>query len=67
MLPERIRPAPPASQEKSTGLHPGYVTPTLLPGVAECPEVAPISYLVPTLDEVSGRGFSINIESRCRE
>ena len=49
------------------GLDDGYVTPTLLPGVTGCSDVTPISYPVPTLDEVSRHGFSINIETRCKE
>ena len=49
------------------GLDDGYVTPTLLPGVAQCPGVAPVSYAVPTLDEISRHGFSVNIETRCKE
>ena len=38
------------------GLDDGYFTPTLLPGVGECPNAAPTSYPVPTLDALTGMG-----------
>lgn len=49
------------------GLDDGYVTPTLLPGVAECPNAVPMSYPAPTLDVAKRHGFSVNIETRSRE
>lgn len=49
------------------GLKNGDVTPTLLPGVAECPGTAPVSYPVPTLDALAQHGFGMKIETRCKE
>ncbi len=49
------------------GLDDGYITPTLLPGVGECSGVAPVSYPVPTLEVLARHGFSIKIQTRCRE
>jgi len=47
------------------GLDDGYVTPTLVPNVPDCPECAgaePISYPVPTLDVLKEYGFSVTVE-----
>lgn len=49
------------------GLDDGLITPTLLPGVSECPDAQPVSYPVPTLDAVAQRGFGVTIEIRPRE
>ena len=49
------------------GLDDGHITPTLLPGVTECPNVEPTPYPVPTLDAVTRHGFSMKIQTRCRE
>jgi hypothetical protein len=44
------------------GLDDGYVTPTLVPHVAHCPNAEPISYPIPTLDILSEYGFAIKHE-----
>ena len=44
------------------GLGDGEVTPTLIPDVCECPDAEPVSYPVPTLDELSDHGFSAHVE-----
>jgi hypothetical protein len=49
------------------GLDDGRVTPTLLPGVSECPDAEPVSYPVPTLDALSRHGFSAAVEIRPKE
>jgi hypothetical protein len=49
------------------GLDDGYVTPTLLPGVRQCPGATPASYPVPTLDVLRRYGFGMKIETQCHE
>ncbi len=49
------------------GLDDGHVTPTLLPGVTECPNAEPTPYPVPTLDAVTRHGFTMKIQTRSRE
>jgi hypothetical protein len=49
------------------GLDDGMVTPTLVPGVAECEGAEPISYPIPNLDAVAKHGFSFEIEIEPRE
>ncbi len=49
------------------GLDDGYVTPTLVPHVAQCPDAQPQSYPVPTLDILDEYGFSVTIEIEPRE
>ncbi len=49
------------------GLDDGTVTPTLLPGVTECPNAEPLSYPVPTLDALTRHGFTLKIQTRSRE
>ena len=49
------------------GLDDGMVTPTLIPGVAECEGAEPISYPVPNLEAVAKHGFSFQIEIEPRE
>lgn len=49
------------------GLGDGYVTPTIVPDVAECPDAEPISYPVPRLDVPARYGFSISVEIEPRE
>ena len=49
------------------GLDDGHITPTLLPGVTECPNVEPTPYPVPTLDAVTRHGFTMKIQTRSRE
>lgn len=44
------------------GLDDGYVTPTLVPNVAECPDAQAISYPVPDLELLEEYGFSITVE-----
>ncbi len=44
------------------GLDDGYITPTLVPEVSECPDAEPISYPIPTLDALSKFGFSATLE-----
>jgi hypothetical protein len=44
------------------GLQDGYVTPTLVPEVSECPEAEPVSYPVPTLEVLAKYGFSAKLE-----
>jgi hypothetical protein len=46
----------------STGLGNGLVTPTLVPGVPECPEAEPLSYPAPTLDVLAQHGFTLTLE-----
>lgn len=46
------------------GLDDGYVTPTLAPVAGECWQAKPQSCPVPTLDEVSQRGFRVRLEIR---
>jgi hypothetical protein len=43
------------------GLGDGMVTPTLLPEVAECGEVTPVSYPVPNLDVLTRHGFAVRL------
>ncbi len=49
------------------GIGDGYVTPTLIPGVQECPNPKPISYPVPTLDVLPKYGFALSLEIEPRE
>lgn len=49
------------------GLDDGYVTPTLVPDVAACPEAEPLSYPIPTLDVLHEYGFSLTLEIEPRE
>jgi hypothetical protein len=49
------------------GLGDGRVTPTLLPGVTQCPGAEPVSYPVPRLDALSRRGFQVTHEIEPRE
>ena len=49
------------------GLDDGYITPTLLPGVTECPNAEPASYPVPTLDVLTRHGFTVKLQTRSRE
>ncbi len=44
------------------GLGDGYVTPTLVPGVAACPGAQPLSYPVPRLDALARYGFAASVE-----
>ncbi len=44
------------------GLKNGYITPTLIPGVSECPDARPLPYPVPTLDVLSQYGFAARVE-----
>jgi hypothetical protein len=44
------------------GIGDGYVTPTLIPGVAECSDARPMSYPVPTLDALAQHGFALSLE-----
>jgi hypothetical protein len=44
------------------GLDDGYVTPTLVPYVSQCPETEPLSYPIPTLDVLADYGFSLKHE-----
>jgi hypothetical protein len=44
------------------GLDDGYVTPTLVPSVSQCPDAEPLSYPIPTLDVLADYGFSIKHE-----
>jgi hypothetical protein len=49
------------------GLDDGMVTPTLVPGMAPCPDARPLSYPIPTLDALSRHGFAITLEIKPRE
>lgn len=49
------------------GLEDGFVTPSLVPSVPECPDAEPISYPVPTLDYLADYGFSVKVEIEPRE
>ncbi len=49
------------------GLDDGYVTPTLVPGVSECPDAEPVSYPVPNLDVLAKYGFKVTLEIEPRE
>ncbi|MEN6428152.1 MAG: DUF4056 domain-containing protein [Phycisphaerales bacterium] len=49
------------------GLDDGYVTPTLVPGVGQCPGAEPQSYPVPTLGVLGEYGFSATVEVEPRE
>ena len=49
------------------GLDDGYVTPTLVPSVSQCPDAEPLSYPVPTLDVLAEYGFSLKHEIEPRE
>ncbi len=49
------------------GLDDGYVTPTLVPGVSQCPGAEPQSYPIPNLDVLAEYGFSITVEIEPRE
>jgi hypothetical protein len=44
------------------GLHDGYITPTLIPQVSECPDAEPMSYPVPRLDGLAQYGFAAQVE-----
>jgi hypothetical protein len=44
------------------GLENGYVTPTLIPEVSECPDAQPIPLPVPRLDVLAQDGFSVKVE-----
>jgi len=44
------------------GLDDGFVTPTLVPDVAECPGAQAVSYPVPDLELLEEYGFSITVE-----
>jgi hypothetical protein len=44
------------------GIGDGYVTPTLIPNVPECPDAKPMSYPVPTLDVLTKHGFALSLE-----
>ncbi len=44
------------------GLGDGYITPTLVPGVRECPDAEPLSYPVPTLETLAEHGFVLSLE-----
>jgi hypothetical protein len=44
------------------GIDDGYITPTLVPGVAVCPDAEPVPLPVPTLDALSRHGFSAKLE-----
>jgi hypothetical protein len=44
------------------GIGDGYVTPTLIPHVAECPNPQPQSYPVPTLAALAKHGFALSLE-----
>ncbi len=44
------------------GLNDGYITPTLIPQVAECPDAEPISYPVPRLDSLAQYDFAAKVE-----
>jgi len=43
------------------GLTDGYVTPTLIPEVSECPDAEPMPYPVPRLDVLARYGFSAKL------
>jgi hypothetical protein len=49
------------------GLDDGFVTPWLIPGVADCPDQTPVSYPVPTLSSLAGYGFSVKFEIEPKE
>lgn len=49
------------------GLDDGYVTPWLIPGLAECEGAVPQEYPAPTLATVQEQGFSIRFEIEPRE
>jgi hypothetical protein len=44
------------------GLSDGYITPTLIPQVAECPDAEPMSYPVPRLDVLAQYSFAAKVE-----
>jgi hypothetical protein len=44
------------------GLENGYVTPTLIPEVSECPDAQPTPLAIPRLDVLAKYGFSANLE-----
>ncbi len=44
------------------GLENGYVTPTLVPGIAACPNARPLPLPAPRLDVLAKYGFSMNLE-----
>jgi hypothetical protein len=44
------------------GLKDGYVTPTLIPNVPECPDAQPMRYPVPRLDVLAKYGFAAHVE-----
>jgi hypothetical protein len=44
------------------GLDDGFVTPTLVPDMAQCPDACPVSYPVPNLDLLQEYGVSITME-----
>ena len=49
------------------GLDDGYITPWLVPSVAECPAAEPLAYPVPTLTFLAEYGFSVKLEIEPRE
>ncbi len=44
------------------GLNDGYITPTLIPQVSECPNAEPMSYPVPRLDVLAQYDFAAQVE-----
>lgn len=44
------------------GLDDGFITPTVVPGVARCPGAQPVSYPVPDLSVLQEYGFSVTME-----
>lgn len=46
----------------STGLDNGWVTPSLVPGVGDCPEARPVSHPAPSLEVLSRYGFGLTLE-----
>lgn len=49
------------------GLDDGLVTPSVVPGLASCPNAEPMSYPAPTLDALAEYGFSARLEIEPRE
>ena len=49
------------------GLDDGFVTATIVPGVAQCPNAEPASWPVPTLDVLADYGFGVRVEIEPRE
>jgi hypothetical protein len=44
------------------GLGDGYITPMLIPDVAQCLDARPVSYPVPNLDPLAKHGFALSLE-----